>query len=881
MTINVKQFLQTFLDESNEMLQEMEKDLLEIQEEKINSKNINGIFRVAHSIKSSSNIFNFKIMSSLSHTLENYLDDIRNNIRKLSKDEIEYLFEYIDCMRDMLSNIENNLPIDTKKADDLNTYFSQFINTSLNATVEKQEPEKNNKKEHIFKIDYCPNKQCFLNGQEPFRILNALSELGDIQVEIDIKNLPSFKLIDPTLCYLKWNIQLKGDINKKEIEEVLAWALDENDIKNIETISETDFQEPLKKEPPKGTPTIKGTPIKGTPIKGTPIKGTPIKGTPIKGTPLKNQPEPMIDNKTDQSPQQKNTKEITHLKMINEPPGSSHAKSIRVATEKIDNLMDIAGEFVILQSIFNQIQDEFQLNKNVVETIDKLEQNSLKLQDALLRMRMIPIEFAFTRFPRMVHDLSEQLGKKIELTMSGEKTELDRSIIEKIIDPLSHLIRNAIDHGIEMPETRKNMQKNPVGHIKINTYQENNNVIIEITDDGAGLNLENIRKKAIKQGLLTESDKISKEDILNILSQPGFSTATTVTEISGRGVGMDVVIKNVSEVGGKLSVETKEEKGTTFQIRLPLTLAIMECQLIKVNNIIYAVPLISFIEIIQIELDKLIILEGMECYKLRDNYIKIIRLNQFLSKIEDKNESLENKYLLIIDDKYKKIAFSCDEILWQQQVVIKNIEDNFCKIPGITGATILGNGKSALVIDVQAISTFKTSEIKSIKNEWNLFNKTDPSALEKLKDIKNLSYDILSFLISNREYGVDIRTVKEIIISSNITPLPNVPSYVKGIINLRGLIVPVIDILECFSLGKIFNDTNEYPIITFNLSLGTENKTIGIIVDSVNDTYHVLSDNINKIPEDDELNLKDHIEGLITVENKNIPILNINHLVFK
>ncbi len=814
MTINIKQFLQTFIDESTEMLQEMEGELLKIKAEKIDKESINKIFRVAHSIKSSSNIFNFKIMSALSHTVENYLDQVRENIKKLNKEEIEYLFSYVDCMRTMLLNIENNLPINEDAANKLNEFFRKLLKTPKdNDNFSNNYQSEKTIKENSFKILYYPNRQCFLQGQEPFRILNALAELGHLTVEIDMSDLPLFPMLDPTQCYLKWNLRLNGNIEKKSIEEVLAWTLDDD----REIISIIDDEQGSEENP-------------------------------------------------------KNAD--TKISEFN--PSSS--KSIRVATDKIDNLMNIAGEFVILQSMLNQINKAFdkKQTENLIETIDKLEQNSLRLQDALLRVRMIPIEFAFTRFPRMVHDLAKQMGKEVELTLTGEKTELDRTIIEKIIDPLSHLIRNAIDHGIEMPAIRKKSGKNPVGHIKINSYQESGCVVIDIIDDGAGLNFEKIRQYAIQQGLKSESDKIDNDEIIKILSHPGFSTADSVTEISGRGVGMDVVYKNLSDIGGKLTVETKSGEGTKFQMRLPLTLAIMECQLIKVSNETYVIPLISFSEIIKIDMNELLLLDGMECYKLRDNYIKIIRLSKFFTKNSQKN-SLKNKYLLIINDENKKSALCCDEVLWQQQVVIKSIEKNYQKINGITGATILGDGNPALVLDVQTIANFKNSEKIDLEQKINLSAQNislNPAKLD------NKFLDILSFLIAGREYGVDIHVVKEISICSSITPLPNVPSYVKGIINLRGMIIPVIDILECFSLGEITKDNKDHPIITVNIYSDNHIKTAGIIVDSVADTYHILSSHINKIPDDEEFEFKSYIQGLITINNKNIPILNMGHFIF-
>ena len=394
--------------------------------------------------------------------------------------------------------------------------------------------------------------------------------------------------------------------------------------------------------------------------------------------------------------------------------------SIRVGTDKIDSLINMVGELVITQSMLSQMGEDFSMEKieDLREGLAQLERNTRELQESVMRIRMLPISFSFQRFPRLVHDLSQKMNKKIELKMLGEQTELDKTVMEKIGDPLVHLVRNSLDHGIEDPQTRLAAGKSETGTITLNAYHQGGFIIIEISDDGAGLPRDKLLNKAIEKGLVTEQDNLPDEKIYDLIFHPGFSTADQVSDISGRGVGMDVVRKNIKELGGNVDVSTEEGRGTTFTIRLPLTLAILDGQLVKVGNETYIIPLVSIIESLEIETDNINTIAGTtEVYKMRDEYIPLVRLYEVFD-VQPGTHRLQDCLLVVVEGDGGKAGILVDDLLSQQQVVIKSLETNYKRIQGVSGATILGDGTVALILDMSGLLTL-AREIQPAQNYNN------------------------------------------------------------------------------------------------------------------------------------------------------------------
>ena len=383
------------------------------------------------------------------------------------------------------------------------------------------------------------------------------------------------------------------------------------------------------------------------------------------------------------------------------------SSSIRVGIDKVDELIDMVGELVITQSMLSQLGDDFDMSRleKLTDGLAELEQNTRELQESVMRIRMLPINFAFQRFPRMVRDLSQKLNKKIELVMSGESTELDKTVMEKIGDPLVHLVRNSLDHGLETPEVRLAAGKSEVGTVHLNAYHQGGNIVIDIKDDGAGINKKKIKEKAVERGLITEEDAkiLTEEKIFDLLFQPGFSTAEVVSDVSGRGVGMDVVKRNIRALGGSVNVVSEEGVGSTFTIRLPLTLAILDGQLVRVGDQTYIIPLVSIVESLQVKDGTVSKVAGKaELYRLREEYIPIARLYEIFS-IESEFKNLQDGLVVVVEAEGQQVGIFVDDLLSQQQVVIKSLEVNYQKVMGVSGATILGDGTVALILDMTGL----------------------------------------------------------------------------------------------------------------------------------------------------------------------------------
>jgi two-component system chemotaxis sensor kinase CheA len=379
--------------------------------------------------------------------------------------------------------------------------------------------------------------------------------------------------------------------------------------------------------------------------------------------------------------------------------------SIRVDTDKIDKLINLVGELVITQSMLSDLGARFEMSHMhlLLERVAQLERNTREIQERVMSIRMLPIGTAFSRFPRLVRDLSAKSGKKIQLILSGEETELDKTVIESIGDPLTHLVRNSADHGLEMPEERLDNNKSETGTIKLNAYHEGGNICITVEDDGRGLNREKIVAKAVKQGLIGENEKLTDDQIWPLIFRPGFSTAEKVTDVSGRGVGMDVVKRNIEELGGTVSIHTTQGQGSIFTLKLPLTLAIIEGMTVRVGHDTYIVPLLSILESIQPKSGdvKTVVGKG-ELINVRGTYLPMMRLYEVFAlqpEIIDPSKAI----LLILETEGERVAVMVDEILGQQQVVIKSMEQNFRKVEGIAGATILGDGTVGFILDVRGL----------------------------------------------------------------------------------------------------------------------------------------------------------------------------------
>lgn len=660
----MSQFLQTFYEESFEGLEVMESGLLDLDVGSADNELINSIFRAAHSIKGGSATFGLGEVASFTHIMETLLDELRDGQREVTQQLVDVLLKSVDILSEMLTDNQNEDPINEASVSEVKQLLQQELDGTSAVTadvgsVDEQSATPSSGTESGWQINFVPHENMFHTGNDPVRILRELSEMGDYTPKVNLNKLPDFDNIDPESSYLGWDVTLWGGINKEQIDDVFAWVEDECDV-TLDNFAEHDLQTEVTEVEEE-------------------VTAKPVAVTPA-----------TTSKKTKSS---KSTK------------SGGEGSSIRVGIEKVDAVINLVGELVITQSMLSTLGESFEMDKiqRLQDGLAQLEQNTRELQEDVMRMRMLSVSFVFNRFPRMVRDLSQKLGKNIELVMSGENTEIDKTLIEKISDPLVHLVRNSVDHGIETPEERAAAGKPATGTVNLNAFHKGGNIVIEVKDDGKGLDAEKLFQKAVEKGVVSADAQLSNEQIYNLIFEAGFSTAEQLSDVSGRGVGMDVVRKNIASLGGSVEITSELGVGSTMTVRLPLTLAILDGQSVSVGEQVYIVPLASIIESIQVNSGMINKMAGKgETFILRGEYLSIIRLGDVFNIDAQANE-LEDGLLVVVESEGRLVGIFVDDLLGQQQVVIKSLEENYQKIEGISSATILGDGSVALILDIPSL----------------------------------------------------------------------------------------------------------------------------------------------------------------------------------
>jgi two-component system chemotaxis sensor kinase CheA len=735
MSIDLSQFHQVFFEESFEGLDIMESSLLALDLAEVDAETINTIFRAAHSIKGGAGTFGFMQVSGFTHVVETLLDEIRSGDREIEQDHVDLFFQCVDCLRGLMSDLQAGSEPDMSQADELKSKFEAILAGDVSATdesavdnndtgTESSNQDSNNTGSEGsdvkgWKVEFIPCEDVLCTGNEPYRMFRELQDLaeavegGSLEVIPHLGRLPEFSQMHPEMCYLSWTIIVRADIELSDIEEIFEWVVDDCDIRyqrlaecDLSTLESHQITEPSADSEESSASAVSADNVENTTAVNTPIV---LEESSVANAAAEK--APAIKEKIEKSLEKIDTKVAPEKKAVAK---SAENTSIRVSIDKIDGLINMVGELVITQSMLGQLGQDFDVTRiqRLQEGLSQLEQNTRELQESVMKIRMLPISFAFSRFPRLVRDLSKQLDKEVELVMVGENTELDKTVMEKIGDPLVHLVRNSLDHGLEGVEERTANGKSRAGTITLNAFHHGGSIVIEVKDDGAGLNKERIRSKAIEKGLIAEDEHLSDSQIYDLIFQAGFSTADVVSDVSGRGVGMDVVRRNIAELNGSIEVTSKSGEGSVFSIRLPLTLAILDGQLVKVGEEVYIFPLVSIVESIQLQKNMLNNIGGNQfVMKLRDDYVPIVCL-QDIFNIDTEKKDLEGAMLVVVEGDNEKIGIVVDELLGQQQVVIKSLEQNYEKVDSISGATILGDGTVALIVDISGLNN-KSSDKKS------------------------------------------------------------------------------------------------------------------------------------------------------------------------
>ena len=700
--MDVSQYLEIFLDETKEHLQNLNTQILELEQEPENMDTINEIFRAAHSLKGMAGTMGYKRMQTLTHDMENVFSEVRNGNIKVRGNMIDILFQCLDALEEYLSTIQETADEGTNDNEPLIKALNEILNggaapaekeekaaqtSAVEAKADEkgstggkwQEIKQDSTDRNVIREAYAQNKNvfgltvkvqesCILKAARAFLVFKALEELG----EIIISN-PSTQDIEDEKFEYDFSVIF---ITDKDLQTVINAAASVSEIESVTGgvveaapagAEETgDARETVKVEKAEAPAVVAAT----------------------------------AAPKATAAPAQ--AKAADNKKPVAKPVVN---RTVRVDIEKLDVLMNLVSELIIAKnSLVSVASAEGSTNSTFNEQIEYIESVTTNLHESVMKVRMVPIESTVNKFPRMIRDLSKKLGKKMELYMSGEETELDRTVVDEIGDPLMHLLRNSADHGLESAELRKERGKPEVGSIYLDAYQDGNNVVIEVRDDGNGIDVEGVKNKAIERGVITpeQGDNMSDKEIIDLLFHAGFSTAKQVSDVSGRGVGLDVVKSKIEALSGEVEVKSKLGVGSTWTIRLPLTLAIIQALMVEVGGEKYAISLGSIQTIEDIRKDDIKLVQAKEVIHLRGTVIPLIRLSDVLD-IESTKSSDEDLLVVIVKKGDKLAGLVVDELMGQQEIVIKSMGKYINKCKFISGATILGDGEIALILDANAL----------------------------------------------------------------------------------------------------------------------------------------------------------------------------------
>jgi two-component system chemotaxis sensor kinase CheA len=687
MKIDLTQFRQTFLQESAEHIASMETGLLQLRTSPDDVELLNSIFRSAHSIKGGAGSFGMKNLVVFTHSLENLLDRMRSLEMRATDEVIGTLLRSIDVLRDLLdADNDAAMPADALQ---LNARIAALIpgepapaEAAALDSHQQDSPEhaEDAREVNLYKVEFHPDREMFSSGTNPIVLLRNLAAMGTVSCcHLHAEELPALADLDPEQCYLSWTVELASVRPEAELREVFEF---------VEHLAEIRISRSDAPRQPGSAPAQSSL------------------AAPKLAEPSASDGQPaFVDRRT--------APVTDRRQLATRSAASGESGSIRVAIDKVDRLIDLVGELVIAHVMTAQMVEDFEPSclPKLREAVAAMERNTRELHERVMAVRMLPIGTLFQRYTRTIYDIAQATGKQIRLELNGEDTEIDKSMLELLGDPLTHLIRNAADHGIESPEARLAAGKPAEGVIKLKAFHRSGRIVIEVSDDGGGISRQNVRAKAIERGLVGADAQLSNEQLLLMIFEPGFSTKEEISDLSGRGVGMDVVKRNVQQMNGTVNLVSEVGSGTTVTIELPLTLAILEGLLVRVGDRTLVLPLLSVIETVPLRDEKIVRLaEKGEVVVIRQESIPLLRLTRFLGLTQETasaetsaGQNGNRRLAVIVESGRHKVGLVVDELLGQQQVVVKSLERNLHRIGGLMGATILGDGRVAPIVDVTGL----------------------------------------------------------------------------------------------------------------------------------------------------------------------------------
>lgn len=686
----------TFFEECSELLQELELGLTDMREERGSEDTVHALFRAVHSIKGGAGVFGFDNLIGFAHVLETVLDVVRRGDLDAGPEVIDVLFNANDILSDLVTMARSGQTPEPGFGDDCRVALERLIGKDgseddaggdmadfdIDFVPVRFDADDDADAGNTFAITFRPKQDMLKKANEPLFILRELRSRGELDLVAELGNLPPLTEMEPDFPYLGWTGTLRTQASRAEIEEIFEFVAGDCELEIVEMNAPAEL--PSLDEP---APQI----VPEAALTETPL-ASPVAAIPdVKPELPAEKPAPAMTEKAGDGGKA--------------PVAQAAATTIRVDLDKVDRVVNMVGELVIAQAMLGQVVQDLPeaMSARMSQILEEVTHHTRELKDSVMSMRAQPVKSVFQRMPRLVRELSSKTGKNITLEMRGETTEVDKTIIERLSDPLTHIIRNSADHGIETPDVRVAAGKSDEGTIILSAEHRGGRIVIEIKDDGAGINSERVLKKARERGLVSADAVLTEDEINNLIFMPGFSTAETVSDISGRGVGMDVVRRNIQDLGGRINLKSERGKGMTIQLTLPLTLAVMDGMVVRVGAETYVLPMAAIVECLrpgQSEVHNLLGTHGT--LHLRGEIVPMVHLGDALGVPATLNSG-DGVVIIIEAGEGIKLGLAVDDLLGHQQVVIKSIEENYGTVPGIAAATILGNGRVAFILDSEKI----------------------------------------------------------------------------------------------------------------------------------------------------------------------------------
>jgi len=733
----------TFFQECEEQLAELESGLLAMEGGDTESETVNAVFRAVHSVKGGAGAFGLDDLVHFAHIFETTLDEVRSNRLAASNEVVKALLRSADVLADLVRAARDGGGVDQARCDACAAELSAFTGIEdaadgddgmgeidfqpmqmapldLDLDAAEAPPEAAAPEPAAWSLRFKPRPELYAKANETVLLLRELARLGEVEVELDASDLPLLPHLDPEGAYLSWNVSVRGDATEADLREVFEFVdadceLDvqaigadgepmelpnsELDIAALISMAQSASEAPAEAAANLDAPLVDPDPPEPGPGRA---ELAVVDIAP---------PEPAAADSAAAPPANAAN---ARGEAKNAPPAAAAGATIRVDLDRVDRLIDLVGELVINQAMLAQRVNEAGLARasNVAGGLDELEQLTREIQDSVMAIRAQPVKSVFQRMPRLVRELANITGKQVRLITEGEGTEVDKTVIERLTDPLTHMLRNAIDHGLETPEKRLAAGKNPEGSVKLSAAHRSGRIVIEVADDGGGINRERVKQIAIDKGLIAAEAVLTDEEIDNLIFLPGFSTASAISDISGRGVGMDVVKRSIQDLGGRITITSRPGLGSTFSMSLPLTLAVLDGMVVTAGQQTLVAPLTSIIETLQPKRDDVHGLGGgARVISIRGSYVPLVDVGLSLGYRAEPLDSEQGVALLIEGEGGSRAVLLVDAIQGQRQVVIKSLEANYRRVPGIAAATILGDGRVALILDIDAlVAASRTAE---------------------------------------------------------------------------------------------------------------------------------------------------------------------------